>query len=442
MNSDTCRMQSTVGSFKYVLWVLAAIFLLMLVLNFLTPMVSDDYAYCFSFVDWERIESVGEIFPSMKMHREYANGRIVAHFFAQLFLLLPKGIFNVINALATTAIFFIMLSICGFERPGKSLFLLTAAFMLVWYFTPDFGQVFLWLDGACNYSWAILFSLLFLCPFFRLYSKGEAFSKGWLAVPFLVVSPLAGAYSESASCAMLFMAFCFFVISRLKHKKTPAILVLGFILACAGFLYMMSSPIEAGEKAVFSPGQVLFNFNYIFMSFRYYQAGIHCIFAAVLVLALMLKAEREKIVLAVLFYAGGFVSAAVFSFSAYFPPRALCPMSLYSTLAIILLVSALWEKGQQQRLGIAAGVLGMLFIFELVTGVYDISRIYDQSVQREALVAQAKAQGENHVALPAYDTLTKYSAPYGLEDVHEYSGNWVNMNMAKYYEFEYVEKAD
>ena len=77
-----------------------------------------------------------------------------------------------------------------------------------------------------------------------------------------------------------------------------------------------------------------------------------------------------------------------------------------------------------------------------MTGVYDISRVYDQSVQREALVAQAKAQGENHVALPAYDTLTKYSAPYGLEDVHEYSGNWVNMNMAKYYEFEYVEKAD
>ena len=111
MNSDTRRMQSTVGSFKYVLWLLAAIFLLMLVLNFLTPMVSDDYAYCFSFVDWERIESVGEIFPSMKMHREYANGRIVAHFFAQLFLLLPKAIFNVINALVTTAIFFIMLSI-------------------------------------------------------------------------------------------------------------------------------------------------------------------------------------------------------------------------------------------------------------------------------------------------------------------------------------------
>lgn len=442
MNSDTRSIPDRIGSFKYVSAALAAIFLLMLVLNFLTPMVSDDYAYCFSFVDWERIESVGEIFPSMKMHREYANGRVVAHFFAQLFLLLPKAVFNVVNALVTTAIFFIMLCICGFEKQGKSLFLLLGAFMLVWYFAPDYGQIFLWLDGSCNYSWAIFFSLLFLYPYFRLYSKGEAFPALWAIIVFLVISPLAGAYSESTSCAMLFMAFCFLVISRIRHKKTPVLLIIGFILAAAGFLYMMTSPIEAGEKAVFSPGKILFNFNYIFMSFRYYQAGLHCVFAAVLVLALMLKAEKEKIVLAVLFYAGGFVSAAVFSFSTYFPPRALCSMSCYAALAIILLVSALWDKGQQQRLGMAAAVMGMLFIFELVTGVYDIARVYDQSVQREAIVAQAKAQGESHVALQAYSTLTKYSAPYGLEDVHEYSGNWVNMNMAKYYEFEYIEKAD
>ena len=442
MNSDTRSIPCTLRSYRYVCAALALIFLLMLVLNFLTPLVSDDYAYCFSFVDWERIESVGEIFPSMKMHREYANGRVVAHLFAQLFLLMPKAVFNVVNALVSAAIFLLMLGICGFDRPGKSLFLLVCAFMLVWYFTPDFGQVFLWLDGSCNYSWAIFFSLLFLFPYFRLYSKGETFSKVWLALPFLLVSPLAGAYSESASCAMLFMAFCFLIISRIRHGKTPAVLVLGFILACAGFLYMMTSPIEASAKAVFSPGQVLFNFNYIFMSFRYYQAGIHCIFAAVLALALMLKADREKIILALLFYAGGFVSAAVFSFSSYFPPRALCPISCYAALAIILLISAVWDKGEIKWLGVAAAVMGMLFIFELVTGVYDIARVYDQSVQREAIIAQAKAQGENHVALPAYDTLTKYSAPYGLEDVNEYSGNWVNMNMAKYYEFEYIERAD
>lgn len=438
MNSHSFRT----GSFKCVAAAFLVIFLLMLVLNFLTPIVSDDYAYCFSFSDWERIESVGEIFPSMKMHREYANGRVVAHFFAQLFLLMPKAIFNVVNALCTTAIFFLMLSICGFEKPGKSLFLLLSAFMLIWYFMPDYGQVFLWLDGSCNYSWTIFFSLMFLFPYFRLYTKSEAFGKPRTAIAFLVISPLAGAYSESASCAMLFMAFCFLVLSRIRRKKTPIILVIGFILACAGFLYMMTAPIEASAKAVSSFGQALFNFNYIFMCFRYYQPGIYCIFAAVLALALMLKADRERIILAVLFFVGGFVSAAVFSFSSYFPPRALCPISCYTTLAIILLASALWDKGEQQKLGIAAAVMAVLFLFEFVTGVYDIARIYNQSVQRAELVALAKAQGETHVALPAYDTMTKYSAPYGLEDVHEYSGNWVNMNMAKYYEFDYVERAN
>ena len=35
-------------------------------------------------------------------------------------------------------------------------------FCLLWIYTPSFGQVFLWLDGALNYLWSVLFSLLML----------------------------------------------------------------------------------------------------------------------------------------------------------------------------------------------------------------------------------------------------------------------------------------
>ena len=90
--------------------VLLAIFLLLLYCNLHTALVADDFQYCFSFADGSRISSVGQILPSMAAHRYVMNGRVFAHALVQLCLLLPKGIFNVCNALAFTALI-VLLSI-------------------------------------------------------------------------------------------------------------------------------------------------------------------------------------------------------------------------------------------------------------------------------------------------------------------------------------------
>ena len=74
-------------------------FAMMLLCNHWTDLIADDYRYCFSYADDTRIESVAQIFPSMAAHRQSMNGRVVPHFLVQLFLMLPKGIFDVVNAL-------------------------------------------------------------------------------------------------------------------------------------------------------------------------------------------------------------------------------------------------------------------------------------------------------------------------------------------------------
>lgn len=78
----------------------------MALLSFLTPMIADDYSYSFSFADYRRIESVGDIVESMAAHRETINGRIIAHSMVQLFLLLPKAVFNTVNGLAAALFVF------------------------------------------------------------------------------------------------------------------------------------------------------------------------------------------------------------------------------------------------------------------------------------------------------------------------------------------------
>ena len=79
----------------------------------------------------------------------------------RLFLLLPKGIFNVFNALAFTALVYLLARPC---RTGdrRSALLLLAVFGCVWVLQPEFGQVFLWLDGSLNYLWCAVLSLLWL----------------------------------------------------------------------------------------------------------------------------------------------------------------------------------------------------------------------------------------------------------------------------------------
>ncbi len=67
---------------------------IMLLLNYYTPMYVDDYAYKFSFADGARIDSVWDIFPSMKAHYYHMNSRVATHFVAQILLTLPSPVID------------------------------------------------------------------------------------------------------------------------------------------------------------------------------------------------------------------------------------------------------------------------------------------------------------------------------------------------------------
>ena len=92
---------------KPICFILLAVFLFMTLLSFLTPMIADDYSYSFSFADYSRIESVGDIVGSMAAHRETINGRVIAHSMVQFFLMLPKAVFNISNGLAASLFVFL-----------------------------------------------------------------------------------------------------------------------------------------------------------------------------------------------------------------------------------------------------------------------------------------------------------------------------------------------
>ena len=162
---------------KYLFYLLVAgIFGIMFLLNHYTFYAADDYSYMNSFATHKKIQTVWDIFPSMYAHAKGMNGRLVAHFFVQLFLLLPSGIFDVVNAVIFTMLILILYRYLFWNKKRNAL-ALVSIFGLVWYFAPAFGQTMLWLDGSCNYLWGCTFSLYYLYPFMKL-AKNEKVMEG------------------------------------------------------------------------------------------------------------------------------------------------------------------------------------------------------------------------------------------------------------------------
>lgn len=231
---------------KIVLWFFFVLFLVILVLTALTPMLADDYSYSFSFADRSRITSLSGILSSLQAHRDSMNGRMTAHFFAHLFLLLPKPVFCVLNALVFCLIVFSLFRIVRGRDERMNIFLLLLIFFLIWLYTPVFGQVFLWLDGACNYSWALCSILAYLYPYIAAYLRGGPLAPGsvWKKALFLLLAFLAGSYSEGASFAAVFIAFAFLLCLWHRDQKLPRFLLAALAAACLGYLFLMTAPLS------------------------------------------------------------------------------------------------------------------------------------------------------------------------------------------------------
>ncbi len=228
--------------------VFALFFVLLLVCNSLSPLTADDFLFCFSRSHWSRITGVAEIFPSLAALRQNTNGRVFAHFFVQLFLLWPKGIFNVVNAGMGTLLFFLLYRYVRAGETRRDTLLLLFLAGLLFVLLPAFGQVFLWLTGSCNYSWTIVVTLGFLYPFFAHFMGRESKSALPLRVLYLPFAFVAGAWSENGALAMLCAAFCFLALTFLREKRLPRFLTLSFLIACSGFLFLMLSPSELSGR--------------------------------------------------------------------------------------------------------------------------------------------------------------------------------------------------
>lgn len=240
---------------KITIAVFICVFAALAILAWCTPLAGDDYIYAFNDNSGVKPVRIIDIIWNIQIQRVTTSARFISHFFVELFIMKGKWMFNIVNAAVNTFALYILFSFAKSRtEKGVNLLLLLCGIFIIWLFMPVFGEVYLWLDGACNYAWGAALLLIFLYPFYRAYTDRGFAMKEWQKLLWLLAAPVFGAYSENGSAAGIIAAAALvilFLTGRGRAGKREArFLVPGLAFACAGYAFLVSSPVIADKGDV------------------------------------------------------------------------------------------------------------------------------------------------------------------------------------------------
>ena len=422
---------------------LALYFLFFLLLNILTPLVSDDYRYAFSFATDERITSVWQIFPSLYTHYFVMHGRTAVHFFTQLFMLLGKPVFNVCNA-AVAALLLLGLHRLSMGRGEKNPALLLGLGALTFLFMPAFGQTMLWLDGACNYLWGVTITVWVLVPFRDALSGERNVRSPWLLGLFCFGSLFMGAASESASpAAIVLMLLCIAILWK-KTGKPNGRLCVSAGLAMIGFLILVLSPANAIRSSIYATeglsrmGQYLLNFQTAAQMLLQNGLPLMGIFLVLFAVAAAQKADANRLWLAALLFLAGVLANFAMTPSNGYPLRAMTGCAVFFLAGIGVLAPDVL-RGEFRPL--ALGAVALAVCAALITAAAVLPGNYNRYAEakaREAYVIAERDAGNLNVTTYTLEGKSRYDAFDDMTDISFDVTYWPNVYYAKYYGLESV----
>ena len=223
--------------------VLIFIFALMFALNNLMPLHRDDYDYSMIWKTGEHLNSLADVFNSTYRHYFFHGGRFFTVFCLNLFLLLGKIPFDIMNAIFFVALVILIYFHARRKIKFESEFgILAATGLLAWLSFPHFGEVAIWKSGSTVYLWSAVPVAIFLLPYNLELAKTWNLWQGKIfAVVMLLFGIIAGGSVENLGVTTTILTAG---ISYYCHKKKimriwmPA----GAVGSLIGLIIMLSAP--------------------------------------------------------------------------------------------------------------------------------------------------------------------------------------------------------
>ena len=236
--------------------VLFCVFIIMFLLNYMTPLYNEDY---FAIFVWpmgvpnlgelpenaRRVSSVSDVFESLKVYYLTGGGRVSAALIGAPFVCVGKVLFNPFNSLM-----FLLLGIEIYwlthegEISGNfnssNLFWI---FFALWTFNAPFIGTYLWMSGATNYLWMMVVILAFLIPYVKNFYNSQIYmtsdNKFVLGMFFLGI--VAGCSLETIVCWLIMILFYWLYLCK-KDNKLQLWKCSGFAGLCIGYGILILAP--------------------------------------------------------------------------------------------------------------------------------------------------------------------------------------------------------
>lgn len=446
----------------------ATFFLFYFILNVFTPLsFGDDYVYSFI---WEghsiyeplsenaiRVSSLKDLFTSQVLHYYTWSGRIVSHILAQFFLWIGKNVFNVCNAFASILLVaeIYWCSHKGIIKNTANVETLCVIFFALWAFSPGFGDVFLWLDGACNYLWTTVILLGFILPYIRrYYSASEGIQQDNIySLLMFFGGIIAGCTNENVVCWVILM-LAVLVFRVWKNGNVEHALYCGMAGLVIGYALLMVAPGNMARLLTEKSGYNWFTWSgfavkvALFILLLLYFQIFLWLFNLRSLHTLGGKAHKKnealgkEVMLIKILCAASFGMTFMMLFSPNFLPRSAFPGSVFLIIAACILLRIQDEYAIiliSKRIKRVVCVVGMLFF--VITTVATFYGTYYYGEQVRDIVAKVKASdyAKNSVInvssiRPVHDVINK--ASYYHLNFFKMSADekdWRNVSFARYY---------
>lgn len=428
-----------------ILLILFLSFAAVLILNFFTPMLSDDYAYA---MDVQKASSLRDLV--VQEYHQYMtwNGRSVAHLLLRIFLFLPAPVFKVANSLAFAVLSYVLARLAS---PGTrcSWYTLLLVQLGLWLYAVDFAETVLWEDGACNYLWGALIIFTFLLVQQRGLERAENDScsgrQGRLALQtgaLLLLGTAAGWCNENTSGGCLLALLIAAAVRKRRGARVPLPFLAGLAGNAAGLALMVLSPGER-LRASYATDEnysgllgLLARFQKITLTIREYYGVL---LAVLLVTAVILRVQNNRRGLKRTALCGFLFLATSYALIAarQTQPRAFFGAGLFLILGIaggIREVMQDREKLIQAAFWSLLWVLLLQFAFVYADNATNVGRIWRDERNRVAYIREQAALGRSELTVPMVHTdfYNDYSAIEKMEmtDDPDY---WINVFYEEYY---------
>lgn len=249
---------------------------------------------------------------------------------------------------------------------------------------------------------------------------------------------LAGAYSETASAAVIFMAAALLLLDTIVHQKPLNRFLVGLIItAFIGYVTIYLAPAQWSNKA--SDGaDFMHTMDRIIRRF-FLLKTLLASYILLLVLHIAANTGKDRLLLSGVFFTGSLVPSFLLLFANQYPLRSVSSMCVFLICACAVLLEPLLEVKKQPLVVSAALVFMLNGLAGLPEGLDDIVRTYEQVKKNQQIMAWQIEDGIKDIVVPCIDTDGPYSAIYQLKYLDtESAEKWPNRDIAKYYSIDSI----